>query len=153
MDLHTQRKLFDLESRCVYLERERDLYQRQAKAYADILIERAARKPPRYIFLDTEGALEQERDALAAHVERLRQSGNRALFFAGAERWKYKWSQAVEEGPKISLARRDALKQAEVLDRAAGTGGHMIDPRELRHQAAELRDEAAELRRKAENGE
>lgn len=57
---------------------------------------------------------EQERDALAAHIERLSHIGDAADMCAfGITRDAERWIEAREDAPATSLTHRDALKKAE----------------------------------------
>ena len=67
--------------------------------------------------LDQHKTVTNERDALAAHVEALRKSGNRAICYGGNES-SDDWHEVVSQSPTTSLARRDLIKQAEALELA-----------------------------------
>lgn len=90
--------------------------------------------------------LREERDALAAQVERLRKAALDAIHYLPGGEIKAELRDAYDDTPETSLARRDLLKQAEVLEEA----GRYIRCEE---DAALLRINAAELRHQAEGGE
>ena len=108
--------------------------------------------------------IEQERDALAAHVERLRERlamcrhyacysiGDSTPLAMQLASIREVASEALREEPKGSLARHDLIKQAEELESTAlhlesidGCGielGLNCAANELNHRAAELRRQA-----------
>ena len=107
---------------------------------------------PKVLAADLNAALEREQ-ALAAHVARLIEAGNAAdMCTLGITEEALEWADACEDAPSISLARRDALKQAEEVQRIADefrsdVEGAYFSPalddraKELRQQAEGVRDE------------
>ncbi|AYF32324.1 hypothetical protein CUU95_18420 [Vreelandella alkaliphila] len=89
----------------------------------------------------------RERDALAAHVQRLINTGNATdMCTFGETKEVLEWDKACNDTPPNSLARRDALKQAEALEnlyndiQRQNTGG-MIRQGILLDRAIELRQQ------------
>lgn len=88
-------------------------------------------------------ALEAERDARAAHVERLREATefcNEHHHFGG-------WTELLDHDAATSLARRDLIKQAEILERLPKGAWLTLEDaiecvddfaRELRQQAKQI---------------
>lgn len=87
--------------------------------------------------------LEQERDALTAHVERSKKAALDAIHYLPGGEIKAELRDAYDDTPEFSLARRDLIKQAEVLELAESA---MVNDRD----AATLRLNAEQLRRQAE---
>ncbi len=96
--------------------------------------------------LDQHKTVTNERDALAAHVEALRKSGNRAICYGGNES-SDDWHEVVSQSPTTSLARRDLIKQAEALEYMAN---EFDEQGEYRGYASQLEQRAADLRRQAQ---
>lgn len=118
--------------------------------------------------------LEQERDALAAHVEQLQEAGDKLrepwdlskILGAETRRRVEGWDKARAESPASSLARRDALKEAKTVESWADCLESIIRHVEAEHSkdpnypaigaegmgefAADMRTEAENLRKKAE---
>lgn len=66
--------------------------------------------------------LQSERDALAAHLDRLERSGDwefRAILDNEKHTQGKSWIAVRDESPTTSLARRDALKQSQGMNKAA----------------------------------
>jgi len=111
------------------------------------------------------GTLEKERDALAAHLARLRGLGqlvrNAATDMAniGTEELfdrAEKWDAALEDSPTTSFARlkaewceQHAKRFMELADNAR-INGYAAHADGVDEMAQELKDEAAELRRQAQ---
>lgn len=116
------------EQRIAELERERDAY-RTAEEHQIVLRQK----------------IEQERDALAAHVETMRASLLEAASNPQLTVMEHllakKLSKIAHEVPTTSLARRDALKQAAALESMAKTP-FAIEPSEILAVAAEFRRQA-----------
>ena len=93
-------------------------------------------------------AAERDRDALAAHVERVIREWNAGDLFS--DEWINRMGDIVEDAPDTSLARRDAVKGVGLLtlliDKAKGRGDNHWTLKELKM----VRDE---LRRQAEQAE
>ena len=91
--------------------------------------------------------LREERDALAAHVER--KTELLALLVDVPELMGGKWESmardAINDAPTTSLARRDMSVMAETLEKMAR--------RECGWTQNEIAEQAAELRRQAEGGD
>ncbi|MFW6345837.1 MAG: hypothetical protein ACOC0M_05865 [Halomonas sp.] len=102
--------------------------------------------------------LEADRYSLAAHVERLRSLGWRAqnrLALSGESaqvQLSNELAETLEETPTTSLARRDLLKQAEVLEQLAeeadSNPAAFVEPGCIEIES--LNEHAAKLRRQAE---
>lgn len=89
----------------------------------------------------------EERDALAAHVEALKEAGeNAALEACAVSQASIEWSQVCSETPTTSLARHTLLAKAEEAQRIADelredvSGSHFTEW--LDERAAELRQQA-----------
>jgi len=90
--------------------------------------------------------LEQERDQLAAHVERLRKAALDAIHFIPGGQVKASLRDAYDETPTTSLARRDLIKQAEALEEVCQKHSRdMIHPRIIQCLAEDLRQQAEAL--------
>lgn len=108
---------------------------RIAELEGDIEIRRAAEE----MQIALRQKAEQERDALAAHIERFKIG-----FMAGAD--DEQLGEMLNKTPFVSLHRRDALKQAEEIQHLIDDTLHWADG----HVIANLHVELARLRQKAE---
>lgn len=87
-------------------------------------------------------ALEDSEQALAAHVEELRKSGNR-LCYAGGDHSD--WTRTLMQAPATSLARQKAEWQAEALEALWPRLVTKADQQITRHTMRELRRQTEEL--------
>ena len=96
---------------------------------------------------DLKGIFE-ERDALAAHVERLKEAGEAAALEApSVTQAAIAWGEVCEQSPTTSLTRRDLIKQAEALEKiySESQGCMIINRGSLLDESRVLRQRAQEL--------
>lgn len=101
--------------------------------------------------------LEQERDALAAHVERLSKAAFDAIHYLPGGKNKAELMDAYDDTPETNLSRLKAQWQAEALESCENNAETSFMPYLGREEQVVLMDDilkvAAELRRQAEGGE
>jgi len=93
-------------------------------------------------------SMEQERDALAAHVERLKEAGEAAALEApSVTQAAIAWGEVCEQSPAASLTQRDLIKQAEALEKiySESQGCMIINRGSLLDESRVLRQRAQEL--------
>ena len=97
------------------LESEREANAKLTELVAELECERDAYRTAEEHQIALRQQLEQEKDALAAHVERIKTEESRA--YKGGLSMPGLLHDIIYESPAISLDRRDALKQVEALER------------------------------------
>jgi len=132
------------------LESEREANARLTELVAQLEQERDAYRTAEEHQIALRQKIEQERDALAAHVERLVVAANDAVDQPRSCMMVAQWESAVKDAPASSLARRDARMKSEALHNAVCVLESEFDPCHPIIERVESLE--AELRRQAEGG-
>lgn len=144
------------------LESERETNAKLTELVAELERERDMHKAAEEVQIALRQKLEEREAALAAHVERLQEAGDKlrepwdlsTILGAETRRRVERWDKARADSPSTSLARRDLIKQAEGWEQAA----HVIEIMECPKGAQffregvvnHLRYKAEKMRRQAE---
>ncbi|MGO2009271.1 hypothetical protein [Vreelandella alkaliphila] len=138
-----QAKRLNAESSPAALESEREANARLTELVTQLERDRDDYRAAEELQLALRRSIQDERDALAAHVERLAEATefcNEHHYFGG-------WTELLDGSPATSLTRRDLIKQSEALvalyNDCLGNGGDgMVRCAIMLDRAIELREEA-----------